>query len=85
MWCVWRESAAAHARSARTCAACRRRHDARAQPVEHERLVRLGDAELPRQARVLDARPRGGAGAAVAARDDDVVGLGLGDARSDDA
>mmetsp|Transcript_19585 Transcript_19585/g.63107 ORF Transcript_19585/g.63107 Transcript_19585/m.63107 type:complete len:667 (+) Transcript_19585:756-2756(+) len=60
-------------------------HDPRAQPVEHERLVGLGEPELPRQARVLDARPRRRAGAAVAARDDDVVGLGLGHAGGDHA
>ena len=29
--------------------------DAAAQIVQHERLVRLGEAEFPRQARVLDA------------------------------
>eukprot|EP00962_Isochrysis_galbana_P006459 scaffold1734_cov113-Isochrysis_galbana.AAC.26 len=60
-------------------------NDARAQPVEHEGLVRLGEAELPGQPGVLDARPRGGAGAAIAPRDDDVVRLGLGDAGGDDA
>ena len=31
-------------------------HDAAAQVVEHQRLVRLGQAQLPRQAGVLDAR-----------------------------
>ena len=60
-------------------------HDARAQPVEHERLVRLRQPELPRQAGVLDARPRRRAGAAVAAANRDVIRLGLGDARGHDA
>ena len=30
--------------------------DAAAQPVQHERLLRLGEAQLPRRARVLDRR-----------------------------
>ena len=42
--------------------------------------MRLSKTELPRKARVLDPGPCGGAGAAVAARDDDVVSLGLRDA-----
>ena len=33
-------------------------HDAAAQVVQHQRLMRLGDAQFPRQARVLDARQR---------------------------
>ncbi len=32
--------------------------DAAAQTVEHQRLLRLGQAQLPRRAGVLDARPR---------------------------
>ena len=42
--------------------------DAVAQPVAHQRLLGLGDAELPRRARVLERRERRGAGAAVVAR-----------------
>mmetsp|Transcript_43738 Transcript_43738/g.106159 ORF Transcript_43738/g.106159 Transcript_43738/m.106159 type:complete len:663 (-) Transcript_43738:1140-3128(-) len=59
--------------------------DPRAKLVEDERLVRLGEAELPRQARVLDPRPRCRARAAVAAGDHDVVRLALGDTRGDHA
>jgi hypothetical protein len=47
--------------------------------------VRLGEAKLPRQAGILDAGPARGAGAAVVAGDEDVVGLGLGDTGGDDA
>ncbi len=59
--------------------------DAAAQVVQHERLVRFGDAELPRQAGVLDARERRGAGAAGVAGNQDVVGVALGDAGGDRA
>ena len=59
--------------------------DAAAQAVEHQRLLRLGQAQLPRRAGVLDRAPRRGAGAAVVAGDHDVVGLGLGDAGGDRA
>eukprot|EP00962_Isochrysis_galbana_P043933 scaffold16890_cov110-Isochrysis_galbana.AAC.5 len=56
-------------------------HDAVAQLVDDERLVRLGEAELPRAAGVLDGGKGRGAGAAVVARDLDDVGVRLGDAR----
>ena len=59
--------------------------DAGAEVVGDEGLVGLGEAELPGQARVLDAGERGSAGAAVVAGDEDVVGLGLGDAGGDGA
>ncbi len=55
--------------------------DAVAQPVAHERLLRLGDAELPRRARVLERRERRGAGAAVVPGDQDDVAVRLGHAR----
>ena len=55
--------------------------DAVAQLVEHEHLLRLGEPELPRQPRVLEARQRRRAGAAVMARDQHDVGMRLGDAR----
>ena len=42
--------------------------DARAQPVPHQRLLRLGEPDLPRDAGVEDRRERRGAGAAVVAR-----------------
>ena len=59
--------------------------DARAQAVEHQRLVGLGQADLPRAAGVLDRGQRRSAGAALVAGDRDVVGLALGDARRDRA
>ena len=43
--------------------------DAAAQAVHQQHLLRLGEAELPRHAAVLDAGERRGAGAAVVARD----------------
>ncbi|AJX01694.1 hypothetical protein BM45_3124 [Burkholderia mallei] len=55
--------------------------NAPAQAVQHERLLRLGEAELPRRTRVLDRRQRRSARAAVVARDHDVIGLRLRDAR----
>ena len=63
--------------------ACTR--DAAAQAVQHQRLLRLGEAELPGRAGVLDRRQRRSAGAAVVAGDHDVVGVRLGDAGRDRA
>ena len=54
--------------------------DAAAQAVAHQHLLRFGQAQLPGIAGILDAGKRRGAGAAAVARDDDVVGIGLGDA-----
>ena len=51
----------------------------------HQHLVRLGQAELPGNAGVLDRSLRAGAGAAVVAADQDDVRLALGDARGDGA
>ena len=59
--------------------------DAAAQAVRDERLLRLGQAELPRRAGVLDRRQRARAGAAVRARDVDHVGVRLGHAGGDEA
>ena len=59
--------------------------DAAAEIVEHERLVRLGQAEFPRQARVLQRGVRRRAGAAVVAGDEDDIGVRLGDAGGDGA
>ena len=59
--------------------------DAAAQVVEHQRLVRLGEAELPGQAGVRDRGLRRGARAAVVAADQHDVGVRLGDARGDRA
>ena len=58
---------------------------ASAQAVLHERLLRLGEAELPREAGVLDRGERRGAGAAVEAGDEDHVRMRLGDAGGDGA
>ena len=51
--------------------------DAVAQAVEQQRLLGLGQAELPRCAGVLQRVERAGAGAAVVAGDEHDVGLGL--------
>ena len=59
--------------------------DAAAQVVEDERLVGLGQAELPGQARVRDRGLRRGARAAVVAADEHDVGVRLGDAGGDRA
>ena len=56
-----------------------------AELVEHERLLRLGQAELPGDAGVLDRGERAGAGAAVVAADQDDVAVRLGHARGDRA
>ncbi len=56
-----------------------------AQAVEDEHLLRLGEAELPGRAGVLDRRQRRGAGAAVVPGDVDCVRVRLGDARGDGA
>ena len=63
-----------------TCTAMRLRR-----PVEHQRLVGLGEADLPRRAGMLERGERRGAGAALEARDRDVVGARLGDAGRDRA
>ena len=54
--------------------------DAAAQIVQHQRLVRLRQSQLPGKARMLDAGLRRGAGAAVMAADQDHVGMALGHA-----
>ena len=56
-----------------------------AELVEHERLLGLGQAQLPGDAGVLDRGQRAGAGAAVMAADQDDVAVGLGHARGDRA
>ena len=50
-----------------------------------QRLLGLGEADLPRHAGRLDRAQRRGAGAAVVAGDQDVVGVGLRDAGGDRA
>ena len=59
--------------------------DAAAQAVEHERLLGLGEADLPGRAGMLDRGERRGAGAAFEAGDGDMVGARLGDAGRDRA
>ena len=54
--------------------------DAVAQTVHAQHLLRLGEAELPRHAAVLDAGQRRRAGAAVVAGDQHDVGVRFGDA-----
>ena len=56
-----------------------------AQAVGDQRLVGLGQPDLPGRARVLDRGERGSAGAALEARDGHVVGSRLGDAGRDRA
>ena len=56
---------------------------AAAQAVLDEHLLRFSDAQLPGIAGVLDAGERRCAGASGVAGDDDVVGIGLGDAGGD--
>jgi len=50
-----------------------------AKPVVDQRLLGLGQPELPRQPRVLDGSERRGARASVAPRDEHEVGFRLGD------
>ena len=59
--------------------------DARPEAVHHQRLMGLGEADLPGGACVLDRGQRGRAGSALKTRDRDVVRLALGDARGDRA
>ena len=60
-------------------------HDPVAQAVGQQRLLGLGQPELPRPARVLDRGQRRGAGAAVVPGDQHDVGVRLGHARRDRA
>ena len=53
--------------------------------VEHQRLLGVGQADLPRRAGVFEAGQRRGAGAAVVAGDQHDVGVRLGHARRDGA
>ncbi len=53
--------------------------------LRHQGLLRLGQAEFPRQAGVLDGGERAGAGAAVVAADEHHVGPALGHAGRDGA
>ena len=63
----------------------RLQRDALAQAVAAKHLMRLGQPDLPRQARVVDAAHRRGPGAALAAGDEYALGPGLGHAAGDGA
>ena len=56
-------------------------HHPRAQIVGHQRLMRLGNAQLPRQARMLDGSERRSPGAAGIPGNHQVVRTRLGNAR----
>ena len=60
-------------------------NDPAAQVVQHQRLLRFGEAQFPGNAGIFDAGQRRSAGAAAVAADENVIGLGLGDARGDGA
>ena len=66
-------------------AAVRLHGDAAAQAVQQQRLLGLGQADLPGRAGVGQRGQRRGAGAALVAGDGDVVGARLGDAGGDRA
>ena len=57
--------------------------DAAAQAIQHQRLLRFGQAELPRRAGVLDRGFGRRPGAAIVTGDRDVIRLGLRNARRD--
>src|SRR5581483_5335494 len=57
--------------------------DPRTQPLGHQRLLRLGDADLPREPGVLDGRQRRRTGAAVLSGDHHDLGETLGHAGRD--
>ncbi len=59
--------------------------NAAAQPFPHQRLVGFGDAEFPRRTGMLDRSQRRGTGAALEARDGDVIRACLRDAGGDGA
>ena len=65
--------------------AVRLQRHALAQVVAAQHLMRLGQPDLPRQARVVDAAHRRGPGAALAAGDEDAFGPSLGHAAGDGA
>ena len=59
--------------------------DARTEIIQHERLVRFGEAEFPRQTRVFDGSLRRSARAAVESRDEHDIGVCFRDACGDRA
>lgn len=47
--------------------------------------MRLGESELPGESSVLDSGPARSSRSSIVARDENVVGLGLGDSRCNDS
>ena len=82
---VGAEQSAHHHVAAGAHAAIDLHGDAAAQAIEHERLLGLGEADLPRRAGMLDRGERRGARAALEAGDGDMIGARLGDAGRDRA
>ena len=82
---VGAEQRAHHHVAAGAHAAIDLHRDTAAQAVEHERLLGLGEADLPGRAGMLDRGERRGAGAALEAGDGDMIGPRLGDAGGDRA
>ena len=82
---VGAQQRADHDFAARADAAIDLHGDTAAQPVQHQRLMRLGEADFPRLAGVMDRAQRRRAGAAFMARDRDVIRIGLADAGGDRA
>jgi hypothetical protein len=60
-------------------------NDTTTQVVENQRLMSLSQTQLPRKTGVLDTSPSRGTGTTIVTRDQDVIGLGLGYTRGDDA
>jgi hypothetical protein len=52
--------------------------------VKYQSLVSLSQTQLPRETSVLDTSPSRGTSTTIVTRDQDVIGLGLGDTRGDD-
>ena len=82
---VGAEHRADHDVASRAHAAVDLHRDASTQPVGDERLVGLGEPDLPGRAGVLDGGEGRSAGAAFEAGDGHVIGARLGDARGDGA
>ncbi|SLE02669.1 Uncharacterised protein [Mycobacteroides abscessus subsp. massiliense] len=59
--------------------------DAVTQTIEQQRLLRLGQAELPRRTRMFHGRQRSGSGSTVVSGDEYHVGMGLGNTRGNRA
>jgi len=71
--------------AARADAAIDLHGNAAAQPVQHQGLMRLGETDFPRLAGMMDRAERRRAGAALMARDRDMIRIGLAHAGRDRA